>query len=325
VSISHYHYLLIVICLAMLSVVSVVGNAIAIALQLTICERLSRIQARERARGLSVLLAAPTVCGILAALTIVVTFARHEPRGTTETAGLVLTLLAALASMLVTAALVRVTQAVRRTYHCHQLVERCGRPIDVPGFLLPAWRIETGFPVAAISGVLRPRLILSSRILDECTADELAAVVRHEAAHAHRRDNLVRACLLALPDLFSLLGRNGVIDRHWQRSVEEAADDEAVRSDPDAAAALAGALVRVGRMATTPPPAWMPALALYDGNNLEGRVRRLLERGAEPTRVRRPVAGLTIASGIATLGAVLCVTGTRPLHEAVEWAVRHLP
>jgi Zn-dependent protease with chaperone function len=325
VPLSHYHYLLIVVCLATFSVVSIVGGAIAVGLHLALGGRLAHLPARERARVLLLLRAAPTVGGTLAALTMVLTFARHEPRGTTETAGLALTALAALSSILMLAALVRIVHGAKRSYQCHRLVARCGRRIDLPDIPLPAWRIDASFPVAAVSGVLRPRLILSSRILDECSADELTTVVRHEVAHARRRDNLVRAWLLALPDLFPLVDGGDAISRHWQRTVEEAADDEAVRSDADASITLARALVRVGRMATTPPPAWMPALALYDGDNLEGRVRRLLEPPAKLTRVRRRAVPVAIGFGVATVAGLLGATGTRPLHDVMEWAVRHLP
>ena len=98
-----------------------------------------------------------------------------------------------------------------------------------------------------------------------------------------------------------------------------------MKSDPDAAITLAAALVRVGRMTTSPQPAWMPALALYDGANLEERVRRLLAPAAEPNPARKVNPTVAICVGVATVGCVLSVAGTRPLHEVMEWAVRYLP
>jgi beta-lactamase regulating signal transducer with metallopeptidase domain len=325
VPLSHYHQLLILVCLATLAVGSVLGGAIAARLHMMLRRWLTGVPPRERARLLLVFTAAPAVGGVLGVSAIVLTFAQHEPRETTETAGLVLMLLAALGSVLVFAAVLRIAHGARQTYKRHRLVDRCGRRIDVPDFPLPAWRIDTRFPVVALSGVIRPRLILSARILDECTAEELTVIARHEESHARRRDNLVRAWLLALPDVFSLFDRESAISRHWHRSVEEAADEEAVRSDPRAAIALAGALLRVGRMATSSPPTWMPVLALYDGDNLEGRVRRLLARPPGTAAGPRPIASLGICLIAATAAGVLSVTGTRPLHEVMEWAVRHLP
>ena len=320
---SNYQQLLIVVCLAALSVGIALGTPVAACAHRVLLKRFTRASARERARLLLGLRLAPTVAGIVAASAVLLTFVRHEPAETTEAAGVVLLILATLALILMTAALLRVIQAARRTYRCHRLLARCGQRMDLPGFPLPAWRIVASFPVAAVSGVLRPRLILSSCILDDCTADELAMVVRHEEAHARHRDNLCRACLLALPDPFALFRRGAGITRDWQQAVEEAADDEAVRSDPEARIALAGALVRVGRMATSPPPAWMPALALYDGDNLESRVRRLLTP-ASPLTGRNRLASVAIGLGAVAV-AGWTATGSRPLHDLMEWAVRHLP
>jgi beta-lactamase regulating signal transducer with metallopeptidase domain len=325
VPVSHYHQLLVIVCLAMLGVGSISSGAITAPIHMMLRRWLTGVPPRERARLLLVFSAAPAVGGVLGALAIVLTFVQHEPRATTETAGLVLLLLAASGSVLVGAAVLRIVHGAHGTYKRHRLVERYGQRIDVPECPLPAWQIDTSFPVVAVSGVVRPRLILSAGILDECTAEELAVIARHEAAHARHRDNLVRACLLAVPDLFSLSDRGSAISRHWHRSVEEAADEEAVRSDPRAAVTLAGALLRVARMATSSPPAWMPALALYDGDNLEGRVRRLLARPPDTPQGRRPIAALGVCLIATAAAGVLSLTGTRPLHEVMEWAVHHLP
>jgi hypothetical protein len=89
---------------------------------------------------------------------------------------------------------------------------------------------------------------------------------------------------------------------------------------------LAAALVRVGRMATERPPVWMPALALFHGDNLEGRVCRLLDPQAPPTRLEphERVAGAALC--LLTAGTVAwAATGPRTLHTLLEWAVRNLP
>jgi hypothetical protein len=44
----------------------------------------------------------------------------------------------------------------------------------------------------AVSGLLRPRIVLPHDIDDVLTPEELAAVVLHELTHARRRDNLIR-------------------------------------------------------------------------------------------------------------------------------------
>ncbi len=321
---SNYQQLLILVCLAAMTAGLVAGTAITWRVHAALRGWLTHAPARERAQLLLALRSVPAATAVIAACGVALTFVRHEPAETTEAAGLTLMSIAACTLVLGSVALRRVTGSAWRTYQCHRLLRRHGQRIDVPGFPLPAWRIGANFPVAAVSGVLRPRLILSSPILDHCTADELAVIVRHEEAHARRRDNLCRACLLAMPDLISLLGGDA-ISNTWQRAVEEAADDEAVRSDGQARITLAGALVRVGRMASTPPPSWMPALALYDGDNLESRVRRLLTP-VPPTATVRLGAPGAVGIAVATASLVAwAAMGPRPLHGLMEWAVRYLP
>jgi Zn-dependent protease with chaperone function len=188
----------------------------------------------------------------------------------------------------------------------------------------PAWQVPVDFPLAAVSGVLNPRLILSSRVIDECPADELGMVLRHEVAHARRRDNLVHLGLLACPDLLGLTTWGNRLISNWRQAVEEAADEEAVGSDTSGRTALASALVRVARMAASGRPSWMPALALFDGHPLEARVRRLLTRDRQcawqPLRLRVKVAG-----AFAVAAVIWLATGPRLLHACVEWGVRNLP
>jgi Zn-dependent protease with chaperone function len=184
--------------------------------------------------------------------------------------------------------------------------------------------VPVDFPLAAVSGVLKPRLILSSRMIEECPADELALVLRHEAAHARHRDNLVRAGLIACPDPLALTATAHDLTSHWHRAVEEAADEEAAGSDAAARTALASALVRAGRMSARGRPSWMPALALFDGHPLEARVQRLLTRHQDE---RADGARLTVrvAGAFAVAAAMWLATGPRLLHACVEWGVRNLP
>jgi beta-lactamase regulating signal transducer with metallopeptidase domain len=326
VAYSNYDRLLVLLCMAAFSGGVVLGSGMAVGVHSAVRKRLARKPARERAALLFALGIAPTVSGLMAAVGIALAFLRHEPAHTSEQAGTALTMLAAGMLVLMALAALQIVKGALRTRRCHQLLARCGQKIDIPGFPLPAWRIVAPFPVAAVSGVLSPRLILSSRLLEECTADELAIVVRHETAHARHRDNLLRGCLLALPDPFGFLKRGDIVAKEWQQAVEEAADDEAVRAEAAARVTLAGALVRVGRITAGPPPSWMPRFALYDGDNLEKRVRRLLAPAAAvaPRATRERVAILAIGALMSAI-AVWAASGPRPLHTLMEWAVRHLP
>ncbi len=321
----HYERLLVLVSVAAFAISATLASLTLAAFGARILRAVETHPPRRRARLLVAIRLVPCLLGLLATVVVASTFIRYEPRDTTEEPGLVLLMLAGCALSVILAAAVRLTAAAWRTGKCHRLVDRHGQRIEVAGFPLPVWSIAARFPVAAASGVLRPRLILSSRILEECSADELLTVLRHELSHLRRHDNLIRAAWIALPDVFAFTRTGRELSNRWHEAVEEAADDDAVRADDGARLAFADTLVRVGRMAGEKPPAWMPVLALFDGDSLEKRVRRLLE--PETTAVARTSSRLggAVLVGMMLAIAAGAVAGSRPLHDAMEWAVRNLP
>jgi hypothetical protein len=77
-------------------------------------------------------------------------------------------------------------------------------------------------------------------------------------------------------------------------------------------------------MAGAPAPDWIPALTFYEGNNLENRVRRLLND--RHLHGRAPIAGLVL-SVLVLAGCAFALTDTaaRQLHAWMEIAVQHVP
>lgn len=266
----------------------------------------------------------PSLTAIVAAAGGAVAFARYEPRHTSEHTGLVLMLMPSMAFALAVPAVWRVGRSCWHTARAHRLTRRLGQRMQIPDFPLPVFRVAVDFPLAAVSGVLKPRLILSSRIIDECPPNELSLVLRHEAAHARSRDNLARVCLLGCPDVLSVCRTGAQILSEWHQAVEEAADEDAAGESTTERLALASALVRVGRMSSDPRPSWMPALALYDGHPLDHRVRRLLVNDSDQQRPPRRAA-LNIAGAVMIAAAFWVATGPRLLHALMEWGVRNLP
>ena len=320
----HYERLLVLISVAAFAIAALLASLALAAWGARILRAVETYPPRRRARLLVAIRLVPCLLGMLATLLVALTFIRFEPRNTTEEPGLVLLTLAACALSAILIASARLTAAAWRTGKCHRLVDRHGQRIEVAGFPLPVWRIAARFPVAAASGVLRPRLILSSRMLEECSPDELLTVLRHELSHLRRHDNLIRAALIALPDLLAFTRTGRELSSQWHEAVEQAADDDAVRADNGARLAFADTLVRVGRMASEKPPAWMPVLALFDGDSLEKRVRRLLEPETHAASRMSWRSGAVLV-GLMVAIAAGGVAGSRPLHDAMEWAVRNLP
>jgi Zn-dependent protease with chaperone function len=145
---------------------------------------------------------------------------------------------------------------------------------------------------AFCAGFLRPRVYVTIAIA-KLGANELAAVLAHEAAHARRRDPLRRLITRAAADVvfwFPLL-------RWWlHRHVENAevyADKAAI--DHAGRQGLAAAL-----LATAQPPVAVPAMA----GATETRIAHLL---GEDLPAKRPPANLVLLSLLGAITAVWLV------------------
>ena len=300
------------------------ATAIAVSLSSPLLRRRIALRpAVERARNLAMARLLPIAAGAFATLLTGSMFVRYEPRDTAETPGLLLLAFALSTVVFSAAAAGRLVTSLRAGSACARLLRQCGRRwARADGQRI--WIVESAYPVAAVTGLFRTQLLISTRIMTECTPRELEAVIRHETAHVHRRDNLVRAAMRFLPDPLLLLEAGRQLQADWAAAAEEAADDEAAGPRVEARTELASALVRVARMAEGPPPHWMPALAFYEGTNLENRVKRLLRAGTgarTASALQLVAATLVFATGALLLGDGISMK----LHGAMELAVRYLP
>jgi beta-lactamase regulating signal transducer with metallopeptidase domain len=277
--------------------------------------------ARSCARFLFGLRALPTIIGGVSVAALTSAFVRHEPRETIEQPGAMLVAAAAAAVILAGLIAVRGLREARRAWtfgrlarHCRHLRRGSGESVCV---------VESRYPVAAVVGLFRPRLLISSRILCDCGAEALDVIVAHEQAHIRNRHNVARALMLALPDPLAVMQTGRDLEAAWALAAEETADDEAAGVDEARRTILASALLHVARLADERPPAWMPALAFYQGHGLEHRVRSLL---AAP-RPERSGSGALSVSVAALAVVVLALTdrSSDSLHRALEWMVRSLP
>lgn len=263
----------------------------------------------------------PTLAGGAAAAAAAAAFVLHEPRGTTEAPSALLLLAATVGATLLAASTTRLLLAGWRTFRFIRGVEGSGVPIHLEGVKFPAWQIELAFPLIAVTGVLRPRLVIATDLLDHVPHDELEVMVRHELAHVRRGDNLQSILLACLPDLLTWTRTGRTMRRAWHEAAEQAADELASSGLVATRLCLASALVRVAKRAgSRPAPPW-PVLAIYGGESMERRVRRLLDDPAPSTGSQRAswlwplaVASLVTASGLA-LPSLL------RLHSWMEWLV----
>jgi Zn-dependent protease with chaperone function len=288
---------------------------------------LSPAEAGGQARSLFALRLLPAAAGLVfAAGFYAPAYLLLEPRDAGEAVSPGLALLVVAAAGLVVTGLRR---GLRSWVDGRRLAAgwmRGARPLDPAGLALPAYRIAHRFPVVAVVGMWRPRLFVAESVLAGLTSEELEAVLAHEEGHLLARDNLRGFLLRCCPDLLALLPLGNRLFRAWAEAAEAAADEHAARAGSSRALALAGALVKVARMAPPGQRASLPASAFHDGAGIARRVKRLLDRaesqeGATPPP-RPPRAAWALA-------AVLALTATSPLvlrsvHALTEAALRLL-
>jgi Zn-dependent protease with chaperone function len=270
-----------------------------------------------RARLLFCLRVLPGLASMTAAFGVALPiFLWFEETGTTEPVSRTLGLAAGVGLVLVLRGVWRCAAAWLSTERVLGSWQRRARPLDEFAAPLPAFAIEDAFPIVAVIGVLRPRLFVAERVLRECTPGEIAAMISHECAHVTASDNLKRLCVRACPALFGV----AQLERLWSAAAEEAADARAAGSDAGARLDLAGALIRVARLAVpqTPPL----ASAFYLGGSIDDRVRRLVEPSVEGTEAR----WMRLAfPGLLAVFVLAVVLAAPTLHAVMEQAVRLLP
>jgi Zn-dependent protease with chaperone function len=176
--------------------------------------------------------------------------------------------------------------------------------------------------VVAAVGVFRPMLIIARPVLAACTPEELRAILAHERHHLARRDNIGRAWFALAPDPLGWLPIARRLFAAWQDASEQAADDASAELGPTGRVALAQALVRVARLA--PPDHGLldlPVSALYRGEDLANRVRRLLAPPAPP-EADTPVWRERLALVTVVIG---CGMALHLVHGLFEAAITFLP
>ncbi|MBW0106312.1 M56 family metallopeptidase [Pseudonocardia sp. KRD291] len=161
--------------------------------------------------------------------------------------------------------------------------------------------LATGDQLAFCAGLWRPRLYVSLGAVQRLAADELAAVLAHEDAHARRRDPLRAILRRAGADVLFF----APLVRHWDRRrrlrAELAADRAAVHRA--GAPALAGALL--GMVATAPPGA--TAFGPVASSAIDARIAALTDTAAPTNPIPISAGAMTVIGSLAAAALVLCL------------------
>jgi len=292
-----------------------------------------KMRPRSAARFLFVVRMLPSILGLAAVLGLCVpSYLWLEPQIASERVGLACLVLAALAAI-----------------SCYRSSERTARAIRASGRLTKEWRqaesdalltgresrvvadekalvVQKEEPLLVLSGVFRPRMVISRGVMAELSEEQLDVAVRHEVAHRDSRDNLKRLFLVLSPEFFPFTSRFAALEKTWAKFSEWAADDEAVQGDPQRALSLATALVRVARIGPRPQLSILHTCLLPEDQDLSSRVERLLSveplsiKRASHTRSRSIVRGVCFAACALTL--VGCPAALGSVHRLLEVLLR---
>jgi Zn-dependent protease with chaperone function len=264
----------------------------------------------------------PTLTGLAVALGLFLpAWVAFEPRQSTEAARAALVVLAAATGLGGALGMARGLWAFVRTRRALSSWVGDASPHLIAGAPAPVQVIDHAFPLVALAGLVRPRLLVARQVLAACDPEELSSVLAHEAAHLAARDNLRGLLIQSTPDAFGLLPSARRLEAAWREAAELEADARAARAEPGRVA-LAGAIVKVARLAAAGPPLTVAVPGLHDGGPIERRVRRLLGRDAEERGPRAARISVFAAALVAGALATAPIPWLRLVHGAAEWLVR---
>ncbi|MGH9607063.1 MAG: hypothetical protein ACRD3N_15355 [Terracidiphilus sp.] len=182
---------------------------------------------------------------------------------------------------------------------------------------VPVQIAESAYPVLMVTGLLRPAITVSRRLLDRSllSPEALEVAFAHELAHLRQWDNLKLFMLSSL----ALPGRGGAIAKRWRRAAEIAADSDAAAGSRARATLLAETLL-VTAGAVPPQQALAPlALGLRSHEeDLQIRILRLIgekpESAVHAGRLSLLAASLLLLCGASLLFPLALV----PFHGVAE-------
>lgn len=282
---------------------------------------------RVAARLLLVLRLLPFVIAVLFVVGLCVpSYLWLEPSATSERVGLICAILGFLAVATSLISVVRTAKALLASRRHNRLCRLTGSETRLPGESSPVVLVENEAPLLAMSGLLRPRLLISRGVLRSLSAEELEAALRHEHAHRTSRDNLKRLLILLAPDIFPFVRPLRSLEHTWSRFAEWAADDQAAAGDSSRAVSLAAALIQVARMGSGPSLPFLSTSLLACDRDLSARVDRLLHiTPIAPAQTWQP-RPLLRSAGLLLAGCLVAFLLAPPtlsrVHEFLELLLR---
>ena len=193
--------------------------------------------------------------------------------------------------------------------------------------------VMSDYPLSFMWGYTRSKLLLSSGLLNTLTAEELAGVLEHEAAHHARRDNLIKL-ILAVSSRLSLIFPLTRLVLLWRNEQVELICDEVAASLTSSPLEVASALVKVRRgspVSSYSPIVTAPGVSGFlasDTHSFERRVHRLLAftdvllTPAHGIRLSQPPIGVALAVSFIFIFSLALLSLLTPF--TVHWAAESI-
>ena len=208
-----------------------------------------------------------------------------------------------------TAQIRRSARAVAIPEPLRRVALRCAEACGAPGAEL-LFSAQISGPVAA-----GPAIILPDSLLEETSEDVLTTAIGHEMAHIARCDFAGNILYEVLHLPLSFHPAAWLIRREIGRTREVACDELVTQRLLDARV-YAQSIVRIAAgMTAVPSPGY--SLGVFDGDILEERIRRLVERPA--TSLKR--ARLLLAAGLSALAACAVIASSVALTARAQGGV----
>lgn len=224
-----------------------------------------------------------------------------EPASSSERLGPLCLALGGLALLASALSTLRSVVVLLTSWRFHRRCAEQATEVPIPGEPRPLLVLEGQAPVLAISGLLRPRVLISRSVLQTLSPEELGAALRHEHAHRASFDNFKRFLLLLAPDALPFARAHRPLEQRWLKLAEWAADDYSAAGDTRLAVSLASALLRVARLGAPRPLPLLSTSLLSCGHDLSARVDRLLH--CAPRHESRPASRAWFFGGYALFAA----------------------
>lgn len=173
--------------------------------------------------------------------------------------------------------------------------------------------IKASLPISLLSGIIHPRIILSTGLLRVLSPRQIRALLQHEVAHRLRLDNLSQFILSFCKNLLFISPTGHFLFRWWKQEVELLCDEMAIYQT-QRPLDLAEALLQVqkaliGNRSFRLPSSILQSAFLHPGPSafFERRIRNILgfcDRDLMQAKPRAAQYGLGSLQGLLVFGTL---------------------